>query len=260
MMFIIFVTKLLNSTGLRVKRLIDFFASLIGLILASPVLLLAMFLIWKQDLCSPFYISNRVGKNEKIFRMVKLRSMIVNKEGSGPDSTGSNDQRITRVGHIIRRFKLDELSQLWNVLSGEMSLVGPRPNVKTETDLYTNEEKGLLLIKPGITDFSSIIFSDEGEILKDKDDPDLAYNQLIRPWKSRLGLIYIGNQSMLLDIQLIIYTFVSIISKKHAISLVVRKLEKIGADKKVIEVSKRNQALQAYPPPGSEKIVENRYL
>ena len=120
--------------------------------------------------------------------MIKLRSMIVNAEKSKVDSTSSNDPRITKIGKIIRKLKLDELSQLFNVFIGEMSLVGPRPNVKRETDLYTKVEKNLLSVKPGITDFASIIFSDESEILKNVDDPDISYNQLIRPWKSRLGL------------------------------------------------------------------------
>jgi lipopolysaccharide/colanic/teichoic acid biosynthesis glycosyltransferase len=108
--------------------------------------------------------------------------------------------RITPVGQFIRGYKLDELTQLWNVLKGEMSLVGPRPNVKRETDLYTKVEKDLLTVKPGITDFASIVFSDEGEILSGQSDPDVSYNQLIRPGKSRLGLFYIKVRSIKTDI------------------------------------------------------------
>ena len=168
------------------KRLLDFTLSLVGLIICSPILIPIIFAVWVQDWRSPFYIAQRVGKGEKLFKMVKLRSMILNADKSGVDSTSSTDSRITGVGRFIRRYKLDELSQIWTVLIGEMSLVGPRPNLKRETDLYTTEEKKLLLVKPGITDFSSIVFSDEGEILKDQPDPDIAYNQLIRPWKSKL--------------------------------------------------------------------------
>ena len=163
------------------KRLIDFILALIGLILCSPVLIPVIFLVWIQDWHSPFYIAPRMGKDEVQFKMLKLRSMIINADKSGVDSTASNDKRITGVGRFIRKYKLDELSQLWNVLLGDMSLVGPRPNVKRETDLYTKEEKILLTVRPGITDFSSIVFSDEGEILKNQVDPDIAYNQLIRP-------------------------------------------------------------------------------
>ena len=170
-----------------IKRLLDITLSLFGLVIASPILLPVMFLVWKQDRHSPFYVAERMGKKEKPFKMVKMRSMIKNADAQGVDSTSANDMRITPVGHFIRNYKLDELTQLWNVLKGDMSLVGPRPNVKRETDLYTSQEKRLLSVKPGITDFASIVFSDEGEILADKSDPDIAYNQLIRPGKSRLG-------------------------------------------------------------------------
>ena len=179
------------------KRFLDFIISCFGLLVATPVLVPVMFLVWVQDFKSPFYIAQRVGRDGKQFKMVKLRSMIINADSSGVDSTSSNDTRITPIGHIIRKFKLDELTQLWNVFKGDMSLVGPRPNVKAETELYTIDEKILLSVRPGITDLSSIIFSDEGDILENKENPDLAYNQLIRPWKSRLGLIYIKNQTFM---------------------------------------------------------------
>jgi lipopolysaccharide/colanic/teichoic acid biosynthesis glycosyltransferase len=135
------------------KRTLDFLLSLIGLLLTSPILLPVIFLVWIQDWHSPFYIAPRVGRREKMFKMVKLRSMIINADKSGVDSTSSNDRRITGVGRFIRKYKLDELSQLWNVLIGDMSLVGPRPNVKRETDLYTFEEKKLLTVKPGINPY-----------------------------------------------------------------------------------------------------------
>jgi len=240
------------------KRLVDILASLFGLMVTSPILLPVMFLVWKEDKRSPFYIAPRSGINGSIFKMVKLRSMAVDADKTGVDSTSGNDMRITSIGHKIRRYKLDEIVQLWNVLKGDMSLVGPRPNVKTETDLYTNVEKELLLIKPGITDFSSIVFSDEGEILEGKDNPDLAYNQLIRPWKSRLGLVYIKNQSFFLDFQLVIFTLVAIISKQKALSWVSKKLSKLNVDEKTVNISKRNLNLYPYPPPGSDQIVSSR--
>ena len=240
-----------------IKRLVDILASLFGLLITSPILLLVMFLVWKEDKRSPFYIALRSGRNGATFNMVKLRSMLVGADKSGVDSTSSNDMRITPIGHKIRRYKLDELIQLWNVLIGDMSLVGPRPNVKTETDLYTNVEKELLSVRPGITDFSSIVFSDEGEILEGKKDPDLAYNQLIRPWKSRLGLIYIENQSILLDLKLIIYTMVAIFSKRQALDWVVKELVILGVDIKVVKICKREEELYSFPPPGSNKVVES---
>ena len=184
--------------------------------------------------------------------------MSINADKSGVNSTSLDDPRITPIGHKIRRYKLDEFTQLWNVLIGDMSLVGPRPNVKSEVDLYTSVEKRLLTVQPGITDFSSIVFSDEGEILEDTDNPDLIYNQLIRPWKSRLGLIYIQNQSTLLDLRLIIYTMVAIISKQRAIDWVVVQLNKMNADRVVINISKRETSLYPHPPPGSNNIVTSR--
>lgn len=242
------------------KRLMDVVFSFLGLLLLSPVLLVFMFLIYRQDGYSPFFIASRVGKNERPFQMVKLRSMIVGADKSGVDSTSADDMRITKVGHMIRRYKLDELMQLWNVFLGDMSLVGPRPNVQRDTDLYTSQEKNILSVKPGITDFSSIVFSDEGEILEGEVDPDLAYNQLIRPWKSRLGLIYIENRTILLDLQLILHTVVAIVSKKKALMWVVNTLQVLGVDEKVIAVSRRNAELIPFPPPGSSEIVTTRNI
>ena len=241
-----------------IKRLVDILASIFGLLVTSPILLTVMFLVWKEDKRSPFYIAPRSGKNGSIFKMVKLRSMAVDADKTGVDSTSGNDMRITSIGHKIRRYKLDEIVQLWNVLIGGMSLVGPRPNVKTETDLYTDVEKELLSVRPGITDFSSIVFSDEAEILEGEDNPDLAYNQLIRPWKSRLGLAYIKNQSFLLDLQLIFYTVVAIISKPKALIWVAKKLNNLDVDADTMRVSKREVNLFPFPPPGSDEIVSSR--
>ena len=223
-----------------IKRIFDILMSFFGLLVTSPVLLLAMFLVWKEDKKPPFYIAPRSGRNDTTFKMVKLRSMVVDADKSGVDSTSGNDMRITPIGHKIRKYKLDELIQLWNVLIGDMSLVGPRPNVKTETNLYTDVERGLLSVRPGITDFSSIVFSDEGDILEGRDDPDLSYNQLIRPWKSRLGLIYIENQSIFLDIQLIFYTVVAIVSKQKALNWISEQLKRMNIDKNIISISRRN--------------------
>ena len=241
-----------------IKRLVDILASFFGLLFFSPILLPTIFLIWKEDKRSPFYVRPRLGKNGKSFKMIKLRSMEVDADKSGVVSSSENDMRITQIGHKIRRYKLDELIQLWNVLIGDMSLVGPRPNVKDETDLYTNVEKELFSVRPGITDFSSIVFSDEGDILKGKDNPDLVYNQLIRPWKSRLGLIYIKNQSFLLDIKMIIYTLVEIFSKQRALNWVVSQLKLMNVDANVVNISKREEELYPFPPPGTDKVVTKR--
>jgi len=124
--------------------------------------------------------------------------------------------------------------------------------------IYTDVEKGLLNVKPGITDISSIVFADEGEILKDSQNPDLEYNQRIRPWKSRLGLLYIDNQSLLLDIKLIWLTAMAILSRERALAGINKILVDLGADEQLIQIAKRQDELKPYPPPGSDEIVTHR--
>jgi lipopolysaccharide/colanic/teichoic acid biosynthesis glycosyltransferase len=241
-----------------IKRLFDLAVALILIIVFSPLLILFSFLIWRQDRHSPFYIAPRVGKNETIFQMIKFRSMIINADKSGVDSTSSSDSRITPLGNIIRKYKIDELPNFFNIIKGDMSFVGPRPNVKRETDLYTSKEKILLSVRPGITDFASIIFSDEGDILEHSKDPDLDYNQLIRPWKSRLGLFYVKNRTIWLDIQLMLLTALAIISKPRSIKTVKKILSNKFASEKLVNISQRVEPLIPYPPPGSDRIITSR--
>ena len=240
------------------KIIFDITLSLLGLLAASPLLAVTMVWIWMTDWHSPFYMAPRVGKGGRVFRLVKLRSMRIGADASGVDSTAGDDPRITRVGAIIRRYKLDELPQLWNVLALKMSLVGPRPNLQRETELYTREEKGLLSIKPGITDIASIVFADEGDILAGSPDPDLAYHQLIRPWKSRLGLLYVEHRSVLLDLQLIWLTVVTLLSRPRALAGVGRLLKKLGAPEELYRVALRSEPLTPHPPPGATDIVMSR--
>jgi lipopolysaccharide/colanic/teichoic acid biosynthesis glycosyltransferase len=247
-----------RATYLFLKRLMDVLLSILGLMLTSPILLPVMFLVWKQDKHSPFYVAERVGKNFKPFKMVKLRSMIKNADTTGVDSTSVNDMRITPIGQFIRKYKLDELTQLWNVFLGDMSLVGPRPNVKRETDLYTLEEQRLLSFKPGITDFASIIFADEGDILSDQKDPDVAYNQLIRPGKSRLGLFYLEVASLRTDIALLFLTVVAVLSRQKALAMNASYLRLINAPEGLVKIAVRDSPLTPTPPPGSDSIVTSR--
>jgi len=190
--------------------------------------------------------------------MVKLRSMIVNADKQGGVSTSSGDRRITWVGRMIRKFKLDELTQLWNVLRGEMSLVGPRPQVERDVGFYTEAEYHLFDVKPGITDFSSIVFADEGEILRGSENPDLRYNQVIRPWKSRLGLFYAQNRSFWVDLQLILLTLQTIVSRDRSLAAVQSLLRRLGADDELVRVAGRQDPLVPFPPPGSTE-VETRF-
>jgi lipopolysaccharide/colanic/teichoic acid biosynthesis glycosyltransferase len=237
------------------KRTIDIAIALFGLLLASPVLLPVMFLVWREDGHSPFYVAPRVGLGGRPFPMVKMRSMVVDADRKGASSTSASDRRITGVGHFIRRFKIDELTQLWNVLKGDMSLVGPRPQVQSGVDVYTAQERQLLTVKPGITDIASIVFADEGEILRGHPDPDLGYNQLIRPGKSRLGLFYVAHRSTALDMRLIGLTLMTVVARERALTGVQRLLHSRGAPPDLVELAARRVPLTPLPPPGANRIV-----
>ncbi|MDB4737527.1 sugar transferase [Verrucomicrobiales bacterium] len=240
------------------KRLFDIILSGAGLVCFLPILIPTIILIWLQDFRSPFYIAPRMLTPNKKFNMLKLRSMVANADKIGGTSTAQTDMRITLIGHFIRKCKLDEISQLWNVLIGDMSLVGPRPQAERDARLYTKEENKLFNLKPGITDFSSIVFSDEGNILAGSTNPDLKYNQIIRPWKSRLGLFYIDNQKLSVDLQLIYLTVIALFSRSCALTKMVRLLTKLKADPAIIKIASRKDTLVPFPPPGMEE-VEIRY-
>jgi lipopolysaccharide/colanic/teichoic acid biosynthesis glycosyltransferase len=238
------------------KRLADVVISASALVTLSPLLLTLMYLVWRQDGHNPFYIAERIGRGGKPFRMVKLRSMVKNADRSGVMSTAGNDMRITPVGHFIRRYKIDEIVQLWNVLKGDMSVVGPRPNVwRWAVELYTEEEMRLLSARPGITDFASIVFADEGSILQGSAFPDLTYNQLIRPGKSRLGLFYIEHQSLWLDLRLMVATALTIVNRQRALDWVAAMLRELGADASLCALAQRRAPLVPAVPPGGVAVV-----
>lgn len=188
------------------KRLFDFIFSLIGLILLYPFLLIIALLIKLNDGGPSLYKGIRAGYNGKPFKMLKFRTMVLNAEKIGASSTADDDPRITRVGKFMRKYKLDELPQLINILKGEMSFVGPRPQVKWAVDLYNKEEKQILSVRPGITDYASIKFPNEGEILKGSKDPDKDYMEKIHPEKTRLQLQYVKDHSFLIDLKIILKT------------------------------------------------------
>jgi len=240
------------------KRVFDIVVSLCGLLVCCPFLLIFMLLIWLQDYHNPFYIAPRARRRGQTFKMVKLRSMIMNADKKGGASTAANDRRITWVGRLIRKTKFDEVPQLWNVLVGDMSLVGPRPQVMRDVALYTDEEYHLFDVRPGITDISSIVFSDEGEILKGSENPDLKYNQVIRPWKSRLGLFYIKYHSFIMDLQLVVWTILAITKRERALRGMQSLLKAHDADNSLIEIAGRKKPLEPFPPPGATE-VETRF-
>lgn len=193
------------------KRIIDLLLSGVGLIVLSPVL--AAVALWiKLDSPGPvFHRGLRVGQDETRFRMFKFRSMVQNAHLIGGTSTPEDDPRITRSGKFLRKYKLDELPQLLNVFRGEMSLVGPRPQVPWAVDLYTPEEKTILRVKPGITDYASLLFRDEGEILRGSLNPDKDYLEKIHPEKMRLSLEYARTHSTWLDCKILARTVAAIV-------------------------------------------------
>ena len=170
------------------KRLFDFFISLIGIIVLSPVFILLILAIKLSSKGGAFYKQVRVGQYNKDFGLLKFRSMYVNSDKLGLLTVGNQDQRITAIGSFIRKYKLDELPQLINVLYGQMSLVGPRPEVRKYVNLYTKEEYKVLDLLPGITDLASIKYRDENDILNHHGDPEKYYIEVIMPDKIRINL------------------------------------------------------------------------
>lgn len=193
-----------------VKRAFDLVASLCALVALSPLLALLALLIKRHDGGPVLYAGRRVGKDGKPFGMFKFRSMVLDADKIGGSSTPDDDPRITPIGRLLRRYKLDELPQFLNVLRGEMSIVGPRPQVQWAVDLYTPEEREVLSVKPGITDLASVRFPNEGEILRGSTDPDKDYMEKIHPEKMRLNLQYVRTQSLLTDLRLIAETAAAI--------------------------------------------------
>lgn len=196
------------------KRIFDIIISLIGLLLLAPILLVIIILI-KMDSSGPiFYRGARVGKKGRLFSTFKFRTMVEDAETKGGSSTADDDPRITHIGRILRKYKLDELPQLFDVLRGKMSIVGPRPEVKHYVDMFTEEEKSILSVRPGITDWATLWNSDEGALLAGILDPEKAYMVKIRPEKIRLQLKYIRERSFLVDIKIILLTLKAVLQKK----------------------------------------------
>ena len=195
------------------KRLFDIVASGCGLIVLSPLFIILA--IWiKLDSKGPvFYRQVRVGRGNRDFRLYKFRSMRVGADKQGLITVGGHDPRITRSGYFIRKYKLDEFPQLINVFVGDMSLVGPRPEVRKYVDMYTAEQLRVLSVRPGITDLASIRYRNENELLEQAEDPDSYYEQVIMQDKLRINLEYVDNHCFVNDIKLIFMTFWEIVAR-----------------------------------------------
>ena len=200
-----------RKLSLLIKRVFDFVAALIlVIVLALPMTVIAVMV--KRDSKGPvFYRQQRVGKYGKDFGLLKFRSMRVGADKMSLITIGDRDPRVTRAGYYIRKYKLDELPQLWNVLTGDMSLVGPRPEVRKYVDLYTEEQRRVLSVRPGITDYASIEYIDENRLLAQSDDPDKTYIEQIMPAKIELNMRYITHQTLGEYFKIIVLTISKII-------------------------------------------------
>lgn len=192
-------------------RFCDIVFSLLGLILLCPLFILAAIWIVIDDPGLIFYRQQRVGKGGKDFGLLKFRSMRVGSDKKGLITIGERDSRITKAGYYLRKFKIDELPQLWNVLMGDMSMVGPRPEVRKYVDLYTAEQRKVLSVRPGITDYASIEYIDENRLLAQSEEPDKTYMEKIVPAKIALNMRYINHQTLSEYLKIIVLTLAKII-------------------------------------------------
>lgn len=195
------------------KRIFDVVASGLGLLVLSPFFLLLA--VWiKLDSAGPiFYRQVRVGRYNRNFRLFKFRSMRVGSDKKGLITVGGRDPRVTRSGYFIRKYKLDELPQLINVLLGDMSLVGPRPEVRKYVEMYTSEQLHVLDVRPGITDMASIRYRNENELLAEAEDPEAYYIREIMPDKLKINLEYVAKHSFWFDMKLIFKTITEVVTK-----------------------------------------------
>ena len=197
----------MNAFSEMLKRSFDFLAALTALLVLSPILLTVALIIKIGSPGPIFYRGVRIGLRGAPFRIYKFRTMVINAERLGGSATAEDDPRITPTGRFLRRHKLDELPQFLNVLVGDMSLVGPRPEVQKYVDMYSEEERAILEIRPGITDWASIWNSNEAAVLEGSKDPEKTYEELIRPTKLALQLYYARNQSFSADVKILVHTF-----------------------------------------------------
>ena len=193
------------------KRIFDFFLALFSFTLLLPLLIFITVLIKLTSKGSVFYFQVRVGKNNKDFKIFKFRTMVENADKSGALTIGGRDPRVTQVGYYLRKYKLDELPQLINVLLGSMSFVGPRPEVRKYVDMYTQEQKIVLNVRPGITDMASIEFKNENEILALQNNPDQYYINVIMPKKLEINIKYLKERGLLKDFLVVLKTFNAIL-------------------------------------------------
>ena len=192
------------------KRIFDVVVSFTGLVILSPFLIIIAIIVVIDSKGGVFFLQDRVGKNGKVFKIIKFRTMTVGSDKKSLLTIGQKDSRITRVGYFLRKFKIDEIPQLINVLKGDMSFVGPRPEVEKYVALYNEEQLKVLTVRPGITDFASIQYKDESTLLANADDPEIFYISDVMPTKLKLNIDYINNRNFMLDVKIIFKTILEI--------------------------------------------------
>ena len=193
------------------KRLFDIVVALFFVILLLPFMLILALAVAFDSRGGIFYRQQRVGKNNIDFNLLKFRTMQVNADRKGLLTVGSRDPRVTRVGYYLRKYKLDELPQLFNVLAGQMSMVGPRPEVRKYVDLYNEEQRKILFVKPGITDYASIEYFNESDLLAKSSNPEDTYIREIMPAKLEINKKYIADQTLLVDLSILFKTALRIL-------------------------------------------------
>ena len=208
-----------------IKRGLDIVLSLMGLLVLCPIFLILGLFIRMESKGPIIFKQTRTGRQGKLFEVYKLRTMVTDDSRSAIYTTPSDDPRITKVGNFIRRYNLDELPQFANVLKGDMSIVGPRPEIPQYTALYSDEEKKILSVRPGITDLATLWIRDKGDLVLGSEDPEEIYLKQIRPEKIRLQLQYVEEKSTLLDIKIMFKTF-----KSHLLDRLVKHTDRIEED------------------------------
>lgn len=230
-----------------IRRPIESLISVVILIFVSPALMALMAALWARDLAAPILVVTRIGQGGRSFRVAIMRA-------TAP-THASGQARLGRLDRLAQIVHANAILQLLNVVAGTMSLVGPRPSLPSEAVGFTAIEKRLFDSRPGIVDFAAIIFADECEILRGSADPELDYNRLIRPWKSRLGLFYLENRSLWLDWELFAVASIAIVSRAHGLSRAERLLTELEAPTEIKEIAARRATLTPCPPPGAARPV-----
>lgn len=239
------------------KRLIDIMLSSVGIIIGFPVIVVFSLLIIGLHRHNPFFVTERIGRNSRMFPLFKLKSMVDGAHFDAITVVTKRDPRVTAVGRIIRRYKIDEFPQFFNVMIGDMSVVGPRPEIPQNGNLFNEAEREMFSVKPGLTGISSIFFFRQSDVLSRFSNPQEAYHRIIRPSKAHFSLFYVFRHNLTMDVELIVLTFVAIFNHALAIRILRARLIAWGAPEQLLDVFDR-----ALAPSVAEdiKVPGDEYL